>query len=64
MYLVTINVRLDIVTKAVFAITSKEFLLTFICLSLSQCYWVSYIEHSIDQISLKTLIMFSQKLGF
>ena len=54
----------DIVTKRIFAVTSKEFLLTFICLNLSQLYWVSYIGHPINQISLNTLIMFSQKLGF
>ena len=31
-------------------------------LNLSQSHWVSYIDHSINQISLNTLIMFTQKL--
>ena len=54
----------DIVTKTIFAVTSKESLLTFVCLSLNQSYWVSYMDHPINQISLNTLIMFSQNLGF
>ena len=45
-------------------LTGKVFLLTFICLSLSQSYWASYIDHLINQIPLNTLTMFSQKLGF
>ena len=34
------------------------------CLNLSQSYWVSYTDHPINQISLSTLITFSQKLRF
>ena len=52
------------VTKTALAATSKVFLLTFISLNLSETDWVSYIDHTINQISLNTLIMFSQKLGF
>ena len=36
--LVTLKVRLHVVTKTVFAATSKVFLLAFICLNLSQSY--------------------------
>ena len=43
--LVTLKVRLYIVTKIVFAVVPKVFLLTFFCLNLSQSYWVSYILH-------------------
>ena len=55
--LVTLKVRLHIV----FAVMPKVFLLTFFCLNLSQFYWVSYVDHLINQ---NTLTMISQKLGF
>ena len=48
-------------TKSIFV---DIFLLIFFCLNLSQSYWVSYIDHSMNQISIKTSIMISQKLGF
>ena len=44
-----------------FAVIPRLFLLTFFCLNLSQSYWLSYIDHPANQISLSTL-MFSQKL--
>ena len=50
--------------KDSFSITPKIFLLIFFCLNLSKSYWVSYINHPINQVLLNTLIMFSQKLGF
>ena len=34
------------------------------CQNLSQSYWVSYIDHLINEILLSTLVMFSEKLGF
>ena len=43
--------------------TESTFVYIF-CLNLSKSYWVSYIDHLINQISLSTLKMFSQKLGF
>ena len=41
---VILKVQLHIITKTVFTVTSKVFLLTFIC----QSYWVSYIDHPIN----------------
>ena len=43
------------------SITESIFVDIF-CLNLSQSHWVSCTDHSINQISLNTLIMFSQKL--
>ena len=43
--------------------TESIFVNIFFCLNLTQSYRVSYIDHSINQISISTLI-FSQKLGF
>ena len=37
---VTLKFRMHVVTNTVFVATSKVFLLTFICLGLSQSYWV------------------------
>ena len=48
--LVTLKVRLHVVAKTVFAVTSKVFLLTFIYLTLSPSYWVCYIDNPINQI--------------
>ena len=43
--------------------TESIFLNIFFCLNRSQSYWVSYIDHPINQISLKTLLL-SEKLKF
>ena len=58
--LVTLKFRLHIVTKTAFAATSKVLLLTFICKNLSQSYWVSYIDHPINQISLNISNVFTE----
>ena len=61
---VTVEVRLHIFTKTVFAVTLKVFLLAFVYLNLSQSYRVSYVNHPINQISLNALITLSKKPRF
>ena len=50
--------------KDSFCSNTESIFVDIFCLNLGQYYWVSYIDHPINLISLRTLIMFSQKLGF
>ena len=50
--------------KDSFCSNTESIFVDISCLNLGQSYWVSYIDHPINLISLRTLVMFSQKLGF
>ena len=52
--LVTLNIRLHIITKTGLAATSKVLLSTCICLDLSQSYSVSCKDYPINQVLLNT----------